>query len=183
MIRSIRFVSLSVLAFGMLALGACGDTIEAENKSVESVTERVAKSDIRPSPGRWETQMKMVKMELAGRPPEMRGMMESPLGQVQTSTSCLTKEDAENADGEMFKPANRSGCKYNNFSMGDGKIESDMTCTDEGGTQNMKMAGTYSSDAYAMQATSEGNMGGQKMSMAMEIESKRIGDCDGSEQG
>jgi hypothetical protein len=47
----------------------------------------------------------------------------------------------------------------------------------------MKMAGTSGADAYAMQVSSEGNMGGQKVSMAMEIEARRVGDCDGSEKG
>jgi len=181
----IRLASVSVLAIGTLALGGCGksDKIEAKNESVESVAEKVAKSDIRPSAGRWESSMKIVKLDLPGMPAEMKGAMEGQLGKVNTSVSCLTKEDTEKSDEDFFKPPEASGCKYNSFSMGDGKIDADMTCKDENGSQDMKMSGTYGADAYAMKVNSDGNMGGQQMSMEMQIESKRVGDCDGSEKG
>jgi hypothetical protein len=185
MTRTIRLASLSALAIGMLALSACdsGDKIEAENESAESVAEKVAKSDIRPNPGRWESQMKIVKMELPGMPPEMQGMMKSQLGKLQTSASCLTKEEADKSEQDFFKPPKASDCKYNSFSMGGGEIEADMTCQENGSAQNMKMSGTYGEDAYAMQVTADGKIGDQAMSMAMEVASKRVGECDGSEEG
>lgn len=185
MTRSIRLASISVLVLGALAVSACGsgDNIEARNESAESVAEKVAKADIRPSPGRWESNMKIVKMELPGMPPEAQGFLKSQLGKVQSSVSCLTEEEAAKSEQDFFKPPKASDCKYNNFSMGGGKIEADMTCQDKGSSQNMKMSGTYGSDAYAMQVSADGNMQGQAMSMAMEVESKRVGDCDGSEKG
>ena len=163
--------------------GAYGksDNIEAKNESAESVAAKVAKSGINPSPGRWESQMKLVKMEMPGMSPELQGMMKDQMSKVPTSVSCLTKEQAEKANGEMFKQGDLSDCKYNSFSMGDGKLEADMTCKDDQGSQNMKMAGTYSSEAYTMQMTAAGNMGGQEMSMEMEVASRRVGECDGKE--
>jgi hypothetical protein len=185
MTRAIRLASLSALAIGLLALSVCGsdDKIEAENESAESVAEKVAKSDIRLNPGRWESQMKIVKIELPGMPPEMQGMMKSQLGKLQTPVNCLTKEEAEKSEQGFFKPPKTSERKYNSFSMGGGKIEADMTCQENGSAQNMKMSGTYGEDAYAMQVTADGKIGDQAMSMGMEVASKRVGDCDGSEDG
>ncbi|MDG2004168.1 MAG: DUF3617 domain-containing protein [Novosphingobium sp.] len=185
MTRSIRLASISVLVTGALAVSACGggDTIEAENESVEAVAEKVAKADVRPNPGRWESKMKIVKMELPGLPAEAQGMMKSQLGKVTTSASCLTKEEAEKSEQDLFMPPKTSDCKYNSFSMGGGKLEADMTCQENGSAQAMKMSGTYSENAYAMQVSADGKIGDQAMSMAMEVESKRVGDCDGSEEG
>jgi hypothetical protein len=185
MSHCLRLVSVSVLAIGTLALGACGgsDTVEAENESVESVAARVAGSDARPRPGRWETKMNIVEVNMPGLTSGMRDMMKQQLGGQKPFVSCLTKEEAEKSEREIFEPPNVQECKYNSFSMGAGRLAADMTCKDESGTRSMQMAGTYGSEAYAMQLTSEGDMGGQKMSMAMEVESRRVGDCDGSEQG
>lgn len=179
----LRLCALSALA--SLALAGCGskeDKVVAEDASVEEVAEQVAKADLRPMPGRWESKMTMEKIELPGMPAEMQGAMQQQLGRVQTSISCLTKEQAEKPDGEFFKPANDSGCKYNKFEMGGGTIEADMTCAEGPMTQTMKMTGTYSKQAYAMKVSAEGKMQGQPMSMAMSVESKRVGECDGKEE-
>lgn len=182
--RNIPLSSLAVLVLGTMALAACGksDKVEAKNESVDSVAQKVAKSGMRPTPGRWESQMKLTKMEIAGMPEEMQGIMKNQLGKVTTSVSCLTKEEANKSEKDFFKPPKSSGCKYNSFSMGDGELQADMTCKDDNGTQNMKMMGTYGAQAYQMKINADGNMGGQKTSMAMEVTSKRVGDCDGSEQ-
>ena len=182
-----RLAAMSFIAVGALALSACGknDTIEAKNESVDSVAEKVAKADLRPTPGRYETRFKIIKMDMPGMPPEMLGMMKQQLGKVETSISCLTKEEAEKSEENFFKPPKTEGddCKYNHFKMGDGKIEAHMSCQDGDAAQNMQMSGTYGSDAYAMNVKADGNSGPQEMSMEMEIESKRVGDCDGSEKG
>ena len=50
--RARAFATCSIAA---LLLAACGssDTVEAENESVGSVAEKVAKSDIKPNPGKF----------------------------------------------------------------------------------------------------------------------------------
>lgn len=179
-----RLATISVLAIATLALAGCGEsgTVEAENESAEAVAAKVAKADLKPSAGRWETQMKIVSMDMPGMPPEMQGMMKDQLGKVETSVSCLTKEEAAKSEKEFFKPSQSSDCIYNSFTMGGGKIAADMTCNDKNSTQNMQMSGTYGAEAYAMKVKADGNMGPQEMSMEMEIASKRVGECDGKEE-
>ena len=179
-----RRFALATAAAGTIALAACssGDTIEAENESVESVAEKVANSDIKPTPGRWESTMSIEKVEIPGMPAEMQDMMKAQMGKASSSISCLTQEEIDANDGEMFKPGEQSGCTYNKFSMGGGEIEADMTCEQGPMKQNMKMAGTYGKDAYAMKVEADGEIQGKPMSMAMSIKSKRLGDCDGTEE-
>lgn len=176
------FVALASGAMGLTGCGSQNDTVVAENESAESVAEKVAKMDVRPEPGRWESKMTIEKFEVAGMPPEVQGMMQQQIGKVRTSFSCLTKEEAEKADGEFFKPEKDSGCKYNKFAMGGGKVEADMTCEQGPATQNMKMSGTYGKEAYSMRVNADGDMDGKAMSMAMTIASRRVGDCTGKEE-
>ena len=67
--------------------------------------------------------------------------------------------------------------------MGDGKIDAKMRCSAGGGTQLMTMAGTYGPDQYQMRMTTQIDPGKAAaaigaMTMKMQVEGKRIGDCD-----
>lgn len=174
----------ALASMGALTLAACGsgDTVEAENESVESVNEKIAAADLKPNPGRWESTMTFNKVEVPGMPPEMQEMMKKQLGKSSTTSSCLTQEDVDAQDGEMFKPGDTPGCTYNTFAMGDGKINADMTCKEGGMQQNMKMVGTYSDDAYSMTIDADGTVEGQQMAMQMAIDSRRVGECTGNEE-
>jgi hypothetical protein len=52
---------------------------------------------VRLNPGRWETRIHMVKMEIEGMPPEAKKAMGDMMGKERTVTSCLTREQAEEA--------------------------------------------------------------------------------------
>ena len=126
--------------------------------------------------------MTITKMDIPGLPPEVKGMMQKQMGKMQTSVSCLTKEEAEKPKADFFKPGSESGCVYDKFAMGDGKIAAVMTCEQNGQKQTMEMNGTYGEDAYTMDMTADGEFApGKPMSMAMKVESNRVGDCTGDE--
>jgi len=177
---NLRLVALSAVAAGSICAAGCsrqGDTIGAENESAESVAERVANSDLRPMPGRWESQMSIEKMEVPGLTDDVRNMMKQQMGKANTSFRCLTKEEAERDEREFFKPRDRSGCTYNSFSMGGGKIEAEMTCDEGAMNQNMKMSGTYDAKSYAMNISADGTVEGRPTSITMSIKSRRVGEC------
>jgi len=179
-----RFAALSVLAAGALALGACGKSDGGgESGAGNQGAAPAAMSSVRLTPGRWETTMKIVKMEIPGMPPQAQEAMKSQMGRLTSVTRCLTKEQADKSERDFFKPRDSGDCKFTSFSMGAGTIAGEMACNSERGTQTMKMAGTYGAEAYAMKVSSESDMAGRKMSMDMEMASKRVGDCDGSETG
>jgi hypothetical protein len=93
--------------------------------------------------------------------------------------TCLTPEDVKRPKEDFFAGKNNE-CRYDNFTMGGGKIDAVMHCGKGGATQTMQMAGTYSPDSYQMQMASKvesgkGEMGA--MSMQMRVEANRIGEC------
>lgn len=167
-----------------VSLAACqgGDEVVAKDESVESVAKKVAASDIKPRPGRWESNVKIDGMDIPGMPPEAKAAMNKQMSAAQTFATCLTPEEAEKPDGGFFQ-AGAQDCKYDSFVMAGGRIDAVMTCKQQGANLKMTMGGTYSETEYAVKVSSTGEMQpGQTMSMDMAINSRRTGDCNGTEQ-
>lgn len=175
-------VSVFTLAAAMLVSG-CGssDTVEVKNESPADVAAKVAASGMLPRPGRWEGTLKLTSMDMPGMPAATREAMNKSLGAVQRQTTCLTAEQAGKMDGSFFQKA-APGCTYEKFTMEGGKIDAVMVCPPGAGPTRMAMNGTYGADAYDLKISGSGEMTkGVAMNMAMEVSSRRIGDCNGSE--
>lgn len=164
----------------MLAACNSSPTVEAKNASAAEVAEKVEKSGITDqfiSPGNWQMAMKINEMTMPGLPPEAAARMKGMMGQGHTMTECLTPEDVKKPKEDMFSGGDKK-CKYDHFSMGAGKIDIAMTC---GGEQprKMQMNGTYAPNEYHMNVSSQGGgkSGPGAMSMQMEMDAKRIGEC------
>lgn len=167
-----------------LALAGCSSekAVTATDASVSEVAKKVAGSGLKFNPGRWESSMKFVKLEMEGMPPEAKAMMSKMLGKDRTFASCLTKEAAEKPEARFFGQADER-CKYDTFSMGGGKIDAKMTCKAEQGTQTMTMAGRYTPDTYEMTMSTNGKgIEGKPMSMTMALSAKHSGECTGKEE-
>ena len=113
-----------------ITLAACGQrTVEATNEKPSVVASKVAAAGeagaVRFSPGRWETTMQFIKMDVPGMPPEAKTMMEKMVGKGRTFSSCLTKEEAEKPGGKFFGQTDKN-CTYDHFSMGGGKMGGQM---------------------------------------------------------
>jgi hypothetical protein len=173
----------AMLALALAPLAACKkEAVVAKDESVESVAKKVAAVSAKPKPGRWESQIKIDKMEMPGMTPEARAAMGKQMAGTQTFASCLTPEEVAKLDGNFFQQA-ASGCKYDRFVMADGKLEGEMTC---GGGQHppmkMTMDGTYGDSSYSMRVVSQVQMGpGRSMDSEMTITSQRTGECKGTE--
>jgi hypothetical protein len=171
----------------VLALGACNSspTVQATNASGAEVAEKVEKSGITDnfiSPGKWQMVMTINEMTMPGLPPEAAARMKGMMGQGRTFTECLTPEDVKKPKEEMFSGDKEHQCKYDNFTMGGGKIDITMACGGEM-PRKMHMAGTYAPDEYHMKVESagEGKAGPGAMSMQMEMAAKRVGECTAAE--
>ena len=177
-----RAVPAMILA--VLALGACNRSdVVAKNESAESVAKKVAEADIRLEPGRWESVMKIDKMEIANLPASAKAAMEQQQGTTHTFTTCLTPEEAAKPSASFFQKG-ASGCTYDHFTMAGGRIDAEMTCKQGTGPTHMTMKGEYGGDHYAMAIKSQGEMQpGMAMNVAMTINSRRLGDCTGNETG
>ena len=180
-----RFAAGCILALGALAAAGCSSEkgVTAENESVEAVAEKVAGSTVlRPKPGRWEATVKLDHLDVPNMPPEAKELMQQHMNSTRTSVSCLTPEEAQKPSGEFFQPE-ASGCIYEKFVMGDGKLDAVMSCENDGQMQKMAMNGTYDEENYSLNVTSEGvGPQGMPVSMAMSVTSTRVGECTGEEE-
>ena len=176
---------LTCALVGLAPLAACDSepNVEARNASVEEVAEKVADaggSDSFVRPGKWQSRVQIEEFELPGAPPEAKEAMRRLHDRVQVQESCLTPENAKRPKEDFFAGENKN-CRYDRFTMGDGKIDAVMKCTGGGMAQTMAMEGSYSPEAYQMRMSMKADAGGGPpggMTMTMRVDARRIGECD-----
>jgi len=170
------------------ALAACnkGPDINVKNASVGEVAEKVreaAGDDSLVEPGKWETKITLLDIDVPGMPPQMAQQMKQTMAKFQEHgyTSCLTPADVKRPKEDFFAGKNNN-CRYDHFTMSGGKIDAALHCE---GRSNMTMAinGTYSRDAYeaTMAMNVIGGSDGRGMKMKSHSESHRIGQCSADE--
>ena len=177
-----------LICAGTMLLVACnkGPEVHEENASVAEVANKVAEAGgasqfVRP--GRWESTVTIEEMSIPGMPAEASRDMVGMQGQEQTSVSCLTEEEAKRPKEDFFAGNNKS-CRYDRFTMANGKIDAVMKCSNEGGTQIMSMQGNYSPTTYDMRMSMKGDgKAVAGMAMKMRVEARHRGQCTGDEGG
>jgi Protein of unknown function (DUF3617) len=177
--------SAALLAFILPLAAACNrePEVSATNASVAEVAEKVADargSDSFVRPGKWQSRVQIEEFSLPGAPPEAASAMRNIQQRQQVAESCLTAEQAKRPKEDFFAGSNKN-CRYDHFTMGGGKIDAVMKCTDKGMGQTMAMQGTYAPESYQMNVSMKAQGGprpSEGMTMKMRIEAKRIGECD-----
>jgi len=178
-----RPVTIAVAA-SLAMLTACGksdDSISAKNASIDEINAKVAdakKGGAFMAPGHWSHTMQIVDIDFPGEmPAAAREQMKTAMGQVQTSETCLTPEEARNPR-ERFTKNLGDACVYDHFEMGGGTIDAKMSCSGGGAKRVMTMKGRYSPDSYTMEVASQGEGAGPAaMGMQMRMSGERTGDC------
>jgi hypothetical protein len=175
---------LLLIAVG--AMSACSKSepdVSARNASVAEVAEQVRGATSEPGfikPGKWLSSVTMEDVSAPGMPPQVREQMQGMLAQRQAYESCLTPEDAKRPKEDFFVSKD-SSCRYEHFTMGDGKIDARMNCSHEGMKQVMTLNGSYSPDTYKMTMDTKMEGGPESMagmSMRMRVDAKRVGECE-----
>lgn len=171
-----------LVGFTALALAGCKKQgVDVDHASMQQVASAVGGAAPAFQPGRWESTMKMEKMDIPGMPPEARAMMAKSPAMARTISTCLTPERAAKPGGDFFNQ-NNANCVYDHFSMGGGKLDATMTCNGKTGKLTMTMNGTFSPDQYEVHTSSQEQMpGGQAMNVGMTVTSHRVGECTGNE--
>jgi hypothetical protein len=166
------------------ALAGCQSEsrVEADNATVGEVANQVAdvaandKQSIRP--GLWSSTMTIEEIDAPGIPAEIVRRMKDATGSGKTHQGCLTEEQARKP-GAGFFTGTGDQCRYDHFTMGGGKIDATMRCSQQGVSQVMQLKGTYSPESYQMRMSAHmegaGPVGG--MTMTMRVDAKRIGQC------
>ena len=119
----------SLVVLSLAALAACnkGPEINVKNASVGEVAEKVREAGSDGSfvdPGRWETKVSLLDIEVPGMPPQMAQQMKQTMGRLQDNTyaTCLTDADVKKPKEDFFAGKNRN-CRYDHFTMSGGKID------------------------------------------------------------
>ncbi len=169
-----------------LALTGCnrGPEVHEENASVAEIEKKMADAGGPASfvrPGRWESKVTIEEMKIPGMSAEATRQMTGLQSRVQTSFSCLSEEDVKRPKEDFFTGENKN-CRYDRFTMADGKIDAVMKCTEEGATHTMTMQGRYSPTTYNMQMSMQGaGEGAAGMAMKMRVDARHQGQCTGEE--
>ena len=182
----------AVVVFGAAALlASCnkGPEVSLKNASGNEVTEAVKQSGVMNSglmvqPGLWESKVTIQDMSIPGMPPGFADKMKQQMAEHQQHSSkhCITPEQVKKPKEDFF--GGNKSCKYDHFMMGAGKIDIAMVCHAEGATQTMNASGTYTPTTYSMDMSSSASGDErQGMTMKMHVDSKRVGECTGEDDG
>ncbi|WP_176484589.1 DUF3617 domain-containing protein [Sphingomonas spermidinifaciens] len=157
--------------------------IDVSNASVEEVAAqtKAAGAQMRFDPGQWRTTIEVIEAEVPGLPPQMAEVMKKQMLQKSTVSSCMTPEQAANPNEDLF--AGKSGnCRFDRFTMKDGKVDAAMTCAGDGsgaGAAKILMTGTFDKTRFEMENRIEATGAGarQAMKMRSRVTGERTGDC------
>jgi len=180
--------ALCVIA-SVLTLSACnkGPDVSLKNASVGEVVEKVRESagdEGFVEPGKWQTKITVLDVNIPGMPPQMAQQMKQSMGKMQEHSyeTCLTEADVKRPKEDFFA-GRHNECRYDHFTMSGGTIDAVMHCAGKpSGAMTMTIKGTYSRESYeatmAMDV-SGGRDGGMKMQS--HSQSHRVGQCTAEE--
>lgn len=126
-------------------------------------------------PGQWETTLQVEAANIPNLPPGVTPPRMQPI----TTNMCITPEQAANpgADAMTGNAQQESGCRTENFSFANGRIQGTSVCERNGVQARTTMTGQYTPTSYEMTMQTETNAGGQQQSSTMRVTARRIGDC------
>ena len=174
------------VAASLLCLAACNrqPEVQLKNATGNQVAQAVKQTGVVTSdsfePGLWQSKVNIEEINIPGLPAEYASKMKQSIAENRTSSHCVTPEEVKKPREGFF--GGDKSCKYQNFTMGGGKITVQMACTEEGSTQTTSLSGTYTPTTYSMGMSTAASGGArQGMSMKMHVDSQRVGECSGKD--
>lgn len=162
-----KFVTIAALGIAVAATG-CSKTENSEGP-------------VKREAGNWKTDVKLVKFDVPGMSAEMQAGMKQMVEGASGMDQCLTAEqvDKEDIAAELAKGPGEGGeCNWAKKEIGDGKIDVAGTCTANGQTVDMAMAGTMAAKKTDVTITTKGKVPtGGDMEMVMQMVSTHTGPC------
>ena len=130
--------------------------------------------EMRPLPGQYAADMRVLSVDMPDAPPDMAKMIGSMMS--RKFEFCLTPEQVK----ENFRAIlnrGQDGCTYTRYSATGGKIDAALTCEGDEGPMTMVMSGTGTPTSSDVTMTMSGDMGMGPGSITMRVINKRLGDC------
>ena len=178
------------LATALLALGACGGgTDKGDGNAADSRQAAAdkggngssggglaARPDVRLRPGRWEMKTSVAAINAPGMPKGVADMMKS---QDTTVTTCISEEEANRSDSNIFTGKKDANCSSEGFQAKAGRLSGTVTCKGENGqgTMTMTMDGAFAPERYDVQTRMKMDGVGGGMVVESKTSGRRIGEC------
>ena len=148
-----KFMTVTALGMALAVAGCSGGGEKADGP-------------VKREAGNWKTDVKLVKFEVPGMPAEMKDGMAKMMEGASGMEQCLTKEQADKED------------IASELDIAGGKIDIAGTCTANGQTVDMTMAGTMEAKKSDVTITTKGKVPtGGDMEMVMQMTSTNTGPC------
>ncbi len=182
----------TIILLPLIILAGCdsGPEVSATNASVAEVAAKVEAARLDETffrAGKWTVKGQIEDIQVPGMPAELADRIKQAGAGMDGTESCVTEADVKKPAADFFT-GNKS-CKYDHFTMGNGKIDARMRCGAGGGTQLTTMTGTYGPENYRMAMTTamenpaqSSATGMEGMTMKLSVEGKRVGACDAATQ-
>lgn len=184
-----------------LAIAACnsqGNTNQAAANASVSTSSGTPAAPAAPAaastiqPGRWETTMRVVSLDMPGASPELQAQLRAqPIPAPQVNANCVTPEEAADMAGNFQRQMQQGGggtsCEIGERQFGGGRIRMSMTCRAPNGgpEQRLAMVGTFSPTSVQMAVSADSSMqtgnGPQSMRIESALTARRVGECNGTE--
>lgn len=176
---------LLAVPIAALALSACSSESD-QPKTMDEVAEEAA-GMTQPKAGEYTSTTELIEFNMPGQPPEMAERLKQMMsGQfTQTTTSCLTEEEAAKGFEEKFRDIgegmNDLKCDFERFDVDGDNVDAKLACSGAGGmSAGLTMAGTVAAEKQTVDMTMNmrgGQIPGGEMQMKMKVVSERTGDC------
>ncbi len=170
-----------------LSLASCGSGNEAGNAGAGNIAENreTAAADGGSTgsgaaafqPGQWEVRAEVVRLDMRNVP-NMPAGATPPMPPPTTITYCMTPEQAQRPDANSLTANTRdSGCTYQNFSMGNGRIQGIVQCNTQGAQMRTAIDGRFTATSYEMTQQAQVTTSGITTDMEARTTGRRLGDC------
>lgn len=129
-----------------------------------------AGASVQLRPGQWQMTTQVTRINV----PNMPAGVTAPVPGPQTTTNCLTAEEAARANTNMWA----EGCTGDNGTMTGGRIQGRLQCDGPQGRATIVLSGQYTAETIDLTTRQfEAGPGAQTMTMEAHITGRRIGDC------
>lgn len=134
-------------------------------------------------PGMWESTVQFSSIDLPGASPQELAAMRATLSRPQTSSRCMTPEEAANPAQRLMNQGGGNACRFSESTFSGGTIRVRRSCEAPGrGPQQTSMEGTFTATTIQATIASElhappGTPGPQVARMSGTFSAHRTGDC------
>ena len=171
----------------MLLTAGCGpQPVTLEDVSIASAERAMAEAghSARFQPGRWESQLRVVDMTLAGASPELAEALRGAARSTALSPVCVAADRPPPLTEAVIPAEVRRDCGFKRFSATGERLDALLLCHGWRGPRalSFELSGRFAGDRLTLASTARTQPSiGTKLSIATEITMRRTGPCLGDE--